>query len=130
MGFLFKVFVRKGKNINPALLKVPACVKLDILSKHLFSIIGLIFSTYLIRFKYSVCVSYLNVPQMDECFSLLVFKIWSCFHSWQFFSSRWEVIANYMNQHSTSGMKRTAKDVINKAKNLQRLGKPTMTTGE
>ncbi|KAG7215840.1 hypothetical protein INR49_021812 [Caranx melampygus] len=33
----------------------------------------------------------------------------------------WEVIANYMNLHSTSGMKRTAKDVINKAKNLQRL---------
>lgn len=47
------------------------------------------------------------------------------FHSWPFFSSRWEVIANYMNQHSTSGMKRTAKDVINKAKNLQRLGKST-----
>lgn len=38
------------------------------------------------------------------------------------FLSRWEVIANYMNLHSTSGMKRTAKDVINKAKNLQRLG--------
>lgn len=36
--------------------------------------------------------------------------------------SRWEVIANYMNLHSNSGMKRTAKDVINKAKNLQRLG--------
>eukprot|EP00066_Takifugu_rubripes_P010595 XP_003978560.1 PREDICTED: dnaJ homolog subfamily C member 2 [Takifugu rubripes] len=36
-------------------------------------------------------------------------------------NARWEVIANYMNQHSTSGMKRTAKDVINKAKNLQRL---------
>lgn len=35
---------------------------------------------------------------------------------------RWEVIADYMNMHSTSGMKRTAKDVINKAKNLQRLG--------
>lgn len=32
-----------------------------------------------------------------------------------------------MNQHSTSGMKRTAKDVINKAKNLQRLGKPAIT---
>lgn len=38
------------------------------------------------------------------------------------YSFRWEVIANYMNQHSTSGMKRNAKDVINKAKNLQRLG--------
>lgn len=38
---------------------------------------------------------------------------------------RWEVIANYMNLHSTSGMKRTAKDVINKAKNLQRLGELT-----
>uniref|UniRef100_G3Q708 DnaJ heat shock protein family (Hsp40) member C2 n=1 Tax=Gasterosteus aculeatus aculeatus TaxID=481459 RepID=G3Q708_GASAC len=36
-------------------------------------------------------------------------------------NARWEVIANYMNLHSTSGMKRTAKDVINKAKNLQRL---------
>ncbi|XP_073336920.1 dnaJ homolog subfamily C member 2 [Pagrus major] len=36
-------------------------------------------------------------------------------------NARWEVIANYMNIHSTSGMKRTAKDVINKAKNLQRL---------
>ncbi|CAB1346221.1 unnamed protein product, partial [Coregonus sp. 'balchen'] len=31
------------------------------------------------------------------------------------------VIANYMNLHSTSGIKRTAKDVINKAKNLQKL---------
>lgn len=41
------------------------------------------------------------------------------------FPSRWEVIANYMNLHSTSGMKRNAKDVINKAKNLQRLGKFT-----
>lgn len=39
-----------------------------------------------------------------------------------FLSSRWEVIANYMNQHSTSSVRRTAKDVINKAKNLQRLG--------
>uniref|UniRef100_A0A8C6WLW4 DnaJ homolog subfamily C member 2 n=1 Tax=Neogobius melanostomus TaxID=47308 RepID=A0A8C6WLW4_9GOBI len=36
-------------------------------------------------------------------------------------NARWEVIANYMNIHSTSGAKRTAKDVINKAKNLQRL---------
>lgn len=36
-------------------------------------------------------------------------------------NARWEVIADYMNTHSTSGMKRTAKDVINKAKNLQRL---------
>ncbi|XP_024118413.1 dnaJ homolog subfamily C member 2 [Oryzias melastigma] len=36
-------------------------------------------------------------------------------------NARWEVIANYMNLHSVSGMKRTAKDVINKAKNLQRL---------
>ncbi|XP_077401369.1 dnaJ homolog subfamily C member 2 isoform X1 [Vanacampus margaritifer] len=36
-------------------------------------------------------------------------------------NARWEVIANYMNLHSTSGMKRTAKDVINKAKSLQRL---------
>lgn len=35
---------------------------------------------------------------------------------------RWEVIANYMNLHSTTGMKRTAKDVINKAKSLQKLG--------
>lgn len=30
-----------------------------------------------------------------------------------------------MNLHSNSGMKRTAKDVINKAKNLQRLGEIT-----
>ncbi|KAM6984906.1 dnaJ homolog subfamily C member 2-like [Aplochiton taeniatus] len=37
-------------------------------------------------------------------------------------NARWEVIANYMTLHSTSGIKRTAKDVINKAKNLQRLG--------
>ncbi|KAM4615119.1 dnaJ homolog subfamily C member 2 [Polymixia lowei] len=36
-------------------------------------------------------------------------------------NARWEVIANYMNLHSTSSIKRTAKDVINKAKNLQRL---------
>ncbi|KAJ8007262.1 hypothetical protein DPEC_G00115720 [Dallia pectoralis] len=36
-------------------------------------------------------------------------------------NARWEVIANYMNLHSTSGTKRTAKDVINKAKNLQKL---------
>lgn len=36
-------------------------------------------------------------------------------------NARWEVIANYMNLHSGSGIKRTAKDVINKAKTLQRL---------
>uniref|UniRef100_A0A8C4RQD5 DnaJ homolog subfamily C member 2 n=1 Tax=Erpetoichthys calabaricus TaxID=27687 RepID=A0A8C4RQD5_ERPCA len=36
-------------------------------------------------------------------------------------NARWEVIANYMNLHSTSGIKRNAKDVINKAKNLQKL---------
>uniref|UniRef100_A0A6I8PAH2 DnaJ homolog subfamily C member 2 n=1 Tax=Ornithorhynchus anatinus TaxID=9258 RepID=A0A6I8PAH2_ORNAN len=36
-------------------------------------------------------------------------------------NSRWEVIANYMNLHSTSGTKRTAKDVIGKAKSLQKL---------
>ena len=37
-------------------------------------------------------------------------------------NSRWEVIANYMNIHSSSGVKRTAKDVISKAKSLQKLG--------
>ncbi|XP_075064836.1 dnaJ homolog subfamily C member 2 [Mixophyes fleayi] len=36
-------------------------------------------------------------------------------------NARWEVIANYMNLHSISGIKRTAKDVINKAKSLQKL---------
>ncbi|KAG8439954.1 hypothetical protein GDO86_005934 [Hymenochirus boettgeri] len=36
-------------------------------------------------------------------------------------NARWEVIANYMNLHSSSGIKRTAKDVINKAKSLQKL---------
>ncbi|XP_018415935.1 PREDICTED: dnaJ homolog subfamily C member 2 [Nanorana parkeri] len=36
-------------------------------------------------------------------------------------NARWEVIANYMNLHSASGIKRTAKDVINKAKSLQKL---------
>ncbi|XP_051547478.1 dnaJ homolog subfamily C member 2-like [Myxocyprinus asiaticus] len=36
-------------------------------------------------------------------------------------NARWEVIANYMNQHSNSGVKRTAKDVISKAKTLQKL---------
>ncbi|NP_997976.1 dnaJ homolog subfamily C member 2 [Danio rerio] len=36
-------------------------------------------------------------------------------------NARWEVIANYMNQHSSSGVRRTAKDVINKAKTLQKL---------
>ncbi|KAM4749534.1 dnaJ homolog subfamily C member 2 [Rhinophrynus dorsalis] len=36
-------------------------------------------------------------------------------------NARWEVIANYMNLHSISGVKRTAKDVINKAKSLQKL---------
>ncbi|XP_039219708.1 dnaJ homolog subfamily C member 2 isoform X2 [Crotalus tigris] len=36
-------------------------------------------------------------------------------------NSRWEVIANYMNLHSATGIRRTAKDVINKAKNLQKL---------
>ncbi|XP_070558793.1 dnaJ homolog subfamily C member 2-like [Ptychodera flava] len=35
--------------------------------------------------------------------------------------SRWEVTANFINQHSTSGVRRNAKDVINKAKNLQKL---------
>ncbi|XP_006834430.1 PREDICTED: dnaJ homolog subfamily C member 2 isoform X2 [Chrysochloris asiatica] len=36
-------------------------------------------------------------------------------------NSRWDVIANYMNIHSSSGVKRTAKDVIDKAKSLQKL---------
>ncbi|XP_062849934.1 dnaJ homolog subfamily C member 2 [Trichomycterus rosablanca] len=36
-------------------------------------------------------------------------------------NARWEVIANYMNLHSNSGIKRTAKDVISKAKTLQKL---------
>ncbi|XP_043944450.1 dnaJ homolog subfamily C member 2 [Protopterus annectens] len=36
-------------------------------------------------------------------------------------NSRWEVIANYMNLHSSNGIKRTAKDVIGKAKSLQKL---------
>ncbi|XP_040268440.1 dnaJ homolog subfamily C member 2 [Bufo bufo] len=36
-------------------------------------------------------------------------------------NARWDVIANYMNLHSVSGIKRTAKDVINKAKSLQKL---------
>uniref|UniRef100_A0A8C1Z189 DnaJ homolog subfamily C member 2 n=1 Tax=Cyprinus carpio TaxID=7962 RepID=A0A8C1Z189_CYPCA len=36
-------------------------------------------------------------------------------------NARWEVIASYMNQHSSSGVKRTAKDVISKAKTLQKL---------
>ncbi|XP_059537192.1 dnaJ homolog subfamily C member 2-like [Myotis daubentonii] len=36
-------------------------------------------------------------------------------------NSRWEVIANYMNIHSSSGVKRTAKDVISKAESLQKL---------
>ncbi|KAJ1161687.1 hypothetical protein NDU88_002169 [Pleurodeles waltl] len=36
-------------------------------------------------------------------------------------NARWEVIANYMNLHSTSGIKRNSKDVISKAKSLQRL---------
>nr|XP_002739518.2 PREDICTED: dnaJ homolog subfamily C member 2-like [Saccoglossus kowalevskii] len=35
--------------------------------------------------------------------------------------SRWEVIAGFINQHSTSGMTRNAKDVISKAKSLQKL---------
>ncbi|XP_071816692.1 dnaJ homolog subfamily C member 2-like isoform X4 [Apostichopus japonicus] len=34
---------------------------------------------------------------------------------------RYEVIANFINSHSTSGISRSAKDVINKTKNLQRL---------
>lgn len=55
-----------------------------------------------------------------------------CVNKACFVFPRWEVIADYMNTHSTSGMKRTAKDVINKAKNLQRLGKltkkPQLTT--
>lgn len=54
------------------------------------------------------------MPQNVSC--VLIFNV---------LSSRWEVIANYMNLHSTSGMRRTAKDVINKAKNLQKLGKIT-----
>jgi len=45
---------------------------------------------------------------------MLVYPFYSCL--------RWEVIANYMNLHSTTGIKRTAKDVINKAKSLQKLG--------
>lgn len=52
---------------------------------------------------------------------LFYFLITQCNYFLVFFF-RWEVIANYMNQHSTSGIRRNAKDVINKAKNLQRLG--------
>ncbi|XP_071960464.1 dnaJ homolog subfamily C member 2-like [Antedon mediterranea] len=35
--------------------------------------------------------------------------------------SRWEVIASFINQHSTSGVTRVAKDVLKKAKNLQKV---------
>ncbi|XP_071502249.1 dnaJ homolog subfamily C member 2-like [Diadema antillarum] len=35
--------------------------------------------------------------------------------------SRYEVMANYINSHSASGIKRVAKDIISKTKNLQRL---------
>uniref|UniRef100_A0A8C4QF94 DnaJ (Hsp40) homolog, subfamily C, member 2 n=1 Tax=Eptatretus burgeri TaxID=7764 RepID=A0A8C4QF94_EPTBU len=36
-------------------------------------------------------------------------------------AARWEVIANFMNSHSNSGVKRMAKDVIAKTKTLQKL---------
>ncbi|KAH0506590.1 DnaJ-like protein subfamily C member 2 [Microtus ochrogaster] len=36
-------------------------------------------------------------------------------------NSKWEVIANYMNIRSSSDIKRTAKDVMGKAKSLQKL---------
>ncbi|RWS15953.1 dnaJ subfamily C member 2-like protein [Dinothrombium tinctorium] len=35
--------------------------------------------------------------------------------------SRWEVIAAFITQHSSSGIQRKAKDVLSKAKNLQKL---------
>lgn len=48
--------------------------------------------------------------------------IWAFYPLTYITVSRWEVIANYMNIHSSSGVKRTAKDVIGKAKSLQKLG--------
>ncbi|XP_064488110.1 dnaJ homolog subfamily C member 2-like [Ornithodoros turicata] len=36
-------------------------------------------------------------------------------------TNRWEVVAAFINQHSTSGIQRNAKEVLAKAKNLQRL---------
>lgn len=49
-------------------------------------------------------------------------EFWFLFSHYYIHFSRWEVIANYMNIHSSSGVKRTAKDVIGKAKSLQKLG--------
>lgn len=34
-------------------------------------------------------------------------------------NQRWEVVANFINQHSNSGAKRDAKEVLAKAKDLQ-----------
>ena len=40
---------------------------------------------------------------------------------------RYDVIAEYINQHSASGISRNAKDIIAKTKNLQKLGEYTLT---
>ena len=41
------------------------------------------------------------------------------------FFFRYDVIAEYINQHTTSGITRNAKDIIAKTKNLQKLGEYT-----
>ena len=38
-------------------------------------------------------------------------------------ASRWDVIAAYINEHSGSEKQKTGKQVINKVKNLRKLGK-------
>ena len=43
--------------------------------------------------------------------------------------SRWDVIANYINKHSSSEVKKTSKQVINRVKNIQKMdGKETAKT--
>jgi hypothetical protein len=36
---------------------------------------------------------------------------------------RWDVIANFIEEHSRGKFKRTGKEVLNKTKELQKLGK-------
>jgi len=39
-----------------------------------------------------------------------------------YFSKRWQVIANFIEEHSKGKFKRTGKEVLNKAKDIQKSG--------
>lgn len=74
----------------PGLLKLPTYVKWDSY-RNIYCCVQLLALYFPLQVKnYSINVSYLNVPQLDECFNLPKFEpsvsqMWTCFHSWKFF---------------------------------------------